>query len=166
MKVALLQLNSGDNLGQNLRRAGKSLATAAKSGAQLACLPEMFSWQGNAIDRPQYADDLNQGVFAWLAARAKEHQMYIVGGSHMEKIPNQAKMFNTCCVYAPDSSRRAVYRKQKLFQLAGIHDETISYQAGSEKAVLTINAGYESFYASWLFALICAFLSCFAAPPA
>ena len=146
MKVAVLQLNPADNLGQNLRKAGRLLETAAKSGAQVACLPEMFAWQGPGSERAKHASFLNEGVFAWIGARAREHQLYIVGGSHMEKVDGQAKMYNTCGVYAPDGSRRAIYRKQKLFQLAGQHDETISYLAGDKPGAVTLNVNDNTYH--------------------
>jgi predicted amidohydrolase len=139
MKVAVLQLNPKENLGQNLRKAARLLETAAKSGAQVACLPEMFAWQGPGSERSRHANLLNEGVFAWIGARAKELQLYIVGGSHMEKVEGQAKMYNTCIVSAPDGSRRGIYRKQRLFQLAGQHDETISYIEGNKPGNVTIN---------------------------
>jgi predicted amidohydrolase len=45
--VALLQLDVGPDRGDNLARAEKLIARAARRGAQIVCLPELFSYMGS-----------------------------------------------------------------------------------------------------------------------
>ena len=63
--VAAIQMTSGHRVEDNLEAAGKLLREAKDAGAELACLPENFSFIGL-----KDADKLARSRSRWLRARA------------------------------------------------------------------------------------------------
>ena len=83
MKVAAIQMVSGTRVDDNLQTARALLAQAAAGGAELAVLPEYFCVMGRRdTDKLALQEDLGVGpIQAWLAATARELDLWIVGGT-------------------------------------------------------------------------------------
>lgn len=118
MKAAVLQMNSGPNRQANLKQAGRLLARAAKAGARLAVLPEHFSFMQTEGLLPKHPEALQGPLMGFLAQAAREHCMWLVGGSFSQKVPGQRRVYNICPVLDPQGRLRAAYRKVHLFDLA------------------------------------------------
>ena len=56
MKVAVVQMNSGEDKAQNLSTAERLLVEAAERGAELAVLPELFTYLGRRRGHREVAD--------------------------------------------------------------------------------------------------------------
>jgi len=56
MKVAVVQMNSGEDKAQNLSTAERLLIEAAERGAELAVLPELFTYLGRRGKHREVAD--------------------------------------------------------------------------------------------------------------
>ena len=115
MRVAAIQLSSTPERDRNLDAASKLLDAAAKEGAKLIVLPEMFNVLGSAAVMLQAGESLEGPSMTWAKQMAKECGVWLVAGSFMEQIEGQSKHYNTSCAIDPSGVVRAVYRKIHLF---------------------------------------------------
>lgn len=110
-------MNSTSDRRANLEAAARLLAEAARRGAGLAVLPEHFSFMQSEGNRPARPETLRGPLVRFLAGQAKEHGLWIVGGSFAQKSRRPDRVYNTCPVLAPDGSLAAYYQKIHLFDL-------------------------------------------------
>jgi nitrilase len=137
MKLAALQMISGPTVTPNLDTAARLISQAAAAGAQLAVLPEYFPLIGASdAERLAVREVINHGpIQDFLSAMARQHGLWLVGGSLPLVSNNPAKMRNTCLVFNPQGERVARYDKIHLF---GFHkgdehyDEAATIEAGDE----------------------------------
>jgi deaminated glutathione amidase len=113
-RVAVLQMCSGPDLRTNLAAARELLEAAAAAGARLAVLPENFSFLGRTeSDRIAHAERPGDGpVQAFLAATAREHGLWIVGGTVPLLEPGDPRPRAASLLF--DDAGRAVARYDKL----------------------------------------------------
>ena len=81
--VAAIQMTSSHVVADNLTAAGKLLREAKDAGADIACLPENFSFIGlRDADKLQVAEPDGTGaVQSFLGDTARELKMWILGGT-------------------------------------------------------------------------------------
>ena len=117
VRIAAVQMVSGPDVAANLKTAGRLVADAVRQGAALVALPEYFPIIGAAdTDRVRAAEDNGDGpVQRFLAETAKQHGIWLVGGSIPLKSAQPGKMRNSSVVYGPDGERKARYDKIHLF---------------------------------------------------
>ena len=119
VRVAALQMNSGNNLKQNLELAARLLVEAAADGCVLAVLPENFPFMGSRQrDKLQYAEELGSGpIQEFLADMARKNKIWIVSGS----IPLKSAVANRCygatLVLDANGNMKNCYRKIHLFDV-------------------------------------------------
>jgi nitrilase len=117
MKIAAVQMISGPEVAPNLATAGRLVAEAAAAGAQLVALPEYFPLIG-ATDADRLAAREADGAGPmqdFLAETARQHGLWLVGGSIPLVAQDPAKLRNACLVFDPDGRRVARYDKIHLF---------------------------------------------------
>ncbi|HEX7464060.1 MAG TPA: carbon-nitrogen hydrolase family protein [Actinomycetota bacterium] len=135
MRVALCQMNSRDDVEANLRRAGELLEEAAGGGADLAGLPEVWTYVGSAARHREVAEPVPGRTSDWLSETALRHRMWILGGSILEA-GDDGKVFNTSLLVDREGELVARYRKIHLFdvELPGQPPirESFSYTPGDE----------------------------------
>ena len=116
-EVACVQTNPQDDLARNLEEAVALVGKAAREGAHVVVLPEMFTYMGADSGRIATADAMGDGVFAKLAALAKECGIHLIAGSHAETSGTAGRVFNTSVAYGPGGETLSTYRKIHLFNL-------------------------------------------------
>jgi len=118
--VAAIQMTSGHVVADNLAAAGKLLREAKESGAQLACLPENFSFIGlRDADKLQVAEADGEGpVQEFLSRTARELQLWILGGTTVIKGDSAKRVANTSLLIDADGKRVARYDKIHLFDVS------------------------------------------------
>ena len=86
-KVAAIQMTSSHFVAENLAAAGEYLRQAKDQGAEIACLPENFSFIGlKDADKLQVAETDGEGVVqAFLSNTARKLKMWILGGTHQHQ---------------------------------------------------------------------------------
>jgi nitrilase len=117
---------SGPDVAPNLATAGRLIADAAAAGAQIVALPEYFPLIG-AGDGDRLAARERDGsgpIQDFLAGTARQHGIWLVGGSIPLQADDPAKLRNSCLVYGPEGQRVARYDKIHLF---GFRKGTESY---------------------------------------
>ena len=119
MKGAAIQMVSSASVRDNLAQAAALLAEAAEAGATLAVLPENFALMPRVeADRAAAVEADGDGpIQSFLAAQAREHKMFVVGGTLPLKAAAGDKIRAACLVYAPSGQRIARYDKMHLFDV-------------------------------------------------
>jgi deaminated glutathione amidase len=115
MRVALCQINSQADKAANLSRAEELIDEAAALGARLVTLPEYVDYQGPKERKRELAEAVSGPISQRFAAKAKQHRVYLLGGSFNETADHPEKCYNTSLLFNPDGEIIASYRKMHLF---------------------------------------------------
>jgi len=128
-KVAALQMNSGADVAANLELADRLLGDAAADGCVLAVLPENFALMpARGRDKVQHAEQVGEGpIQAFLSAAARQHSIWIVGGSIPLASPEPKRVYGACPVFDDAGNNLTVYRKIHLFDV-DLPDSEQSYR--------------------------------------
>ena len=116
MKVALIQLTSGNDIAANIAKIEKLVKRAAAQGAEFAALPENAFYmraEGQAAP-PKYTQATHPGVKA-AAQMAKQHGIWLLAGS--VAIQKSEKNYNRSLLFAPQGKIVARYDKIHLFDV-------------------------------------------------
>ena len=118
LRVAAIQMTSGPDVHENVRKAGALIEQAAAAGAALVLLPENFGLMGvHASDRLAVREVDGEGPQqAFLARMAREHRQYVIGGSVPLACDDAGRTRQSLLVYAPGGARVARYDKIHLFR--------------------------------------------------
>jgi predicted amidohydrolase len=117
VRAGAVQLNSTEDLDQNLASADRLVREAAAQGAELICLPEKWTVLGTAEAMRAAAQTLDGPVVSWAQSLARELGVDLVAGSMVERIAGREKLGNTSLHVGPDGEVKAVYRKLHLFDV-------------------------------------------------
>ena len=113
LTVALVQMAvTPGAVEHNVHTASVAIAKAARQGADLVLLPELWACGYAPEAWATCASRLDAGVFARMATLAQEHSVAL-GGSHLEQDGNQ--YYNTFALYSPRKQRWGAYRKIHRF---------------------------------------------------
>lgn len=124
--VAVLQMNSGEDKAVNVETALRLIDAAAATGARLVVLPEIWTFLGGDEGNRANAESIPGPVTDALSAKAKQHGIYLHGGSILEKRDGEPKLFNTTIVFGPKGELVAQYSKIHMFDV--VLDGVASYQ--------------------------------------
>ena len=115
--VAAVQMISSPDVRQNIASARRLVAEAAASGATLVTLPEYWPIMGLADnDKVGHAEQPGQGpIQDFMAEAAREHGIWLIGGT-LPLVSNDAgKVMNATLVYDPQGKPVSRYDKIHLF---------------------------------------------------
>jgi predicted amidohydrolase len=115
--AAAVQMVAVDDKAANLAEAERWIREAARQGARLVVLPEVFIWRGNKKAERNSAEPIPGPTSERLAAWARELKIYLLGGSILEEIPASDKAYNTSLLFDPSGKQLASYRKIHLFDV-------------------------------------------------
>lgn len=143
-KVAVIQMNSGNDVETNLAQAGALLRQAAAAGAVLAALPENCAFMGaKERDKLVHAEPDGAGpIQHFFAELARELKLWILAGT----LPIRADaehVFAASCLYDTTGARVARYDKIHLFDVdvpgasGERYRESNSIAAGPVRAAVT-----------------------------
>jgi deaminated glutathione amidase len=118
-KVAAIQMTSGHIVQDNLAAAGKLLREAKDLGADIACLPENFSFIGlKDADKLRVAEADGSGpIQEFLRDISRELKLWILGGTTVIKGDSASRVSNSSLLYDADGKRVARYDKIHLFDV-------------------------------------------------
>jgi deaminated glutathione amidase len=118
--VAAIQMTSGHRVEDNLEAAGKLLRAAKDAGADLACLPENFSFIGlKDADKLAVAEADGAGpVQQFLSETARALGLWILGGTTVIRGDSARRVSNTSLLVDDHGKRVARYDKIHLFDVA------------------------------------------------
>jgi nitrilase len=136
-RVAAVQTVSGADVRENLRAIEPLIVAAVDEGARLVVLPEYFGVFGaRASDKVAVRESDGDGVQqSFLARMAREHSIWIVGGTVPIAIADPQRVRSALLVYGPGGKRLARYDKIHLFafhQGDERYDEGATIESGKE----------------------------------
>lgn len=146
MKIAALQMVSTPSVECNLASASRLIAEAAAAGAAWVSLPEYFCLMGHSDrDKLSIAEVPGSGpIQQMLADAARQHSVWVIGGTLPLRGDDPERVFNSCCVYAPDGTLAARYDKLHLFCFDNgreRYDEGRVLRAGSQPVAFSAPPG-------------------------
>lgn len=143
--VAVVQVTATDDRAANLRIACELVRRAADQGAELVCLPEMWSFIGSDPDKVAGAETLEGPSMSAMQALASTLGVWLLPGSFAEISEVPGRVYNTSVVYDPEGEVRGVYRKIHLFDVdvpgGAVFKESDTGVAGREAVVVDTDAG-------------------------
>ena len=115
--VAAVQMVSTPVVAENIVAARRLVAAAAATGAQLVTLPEYWPIMGMTdADKVGHAEQPGAGpIQEFMAAAAREHGIWLIGGTLPLVSADAGKVLNTTMVYGPDGQPAGRYDKIHLF---------------------------------------------------
>lgn len=113
--LGLIQMQCGASLPENLAKASLQIAQAAKAGAKIVCLPELFGSRyfcQAEDDRAAFelAETIPGPTTETLSAIARQQQIVLIGGTIFERTAD-GRHYNSAPVFDADGSLLGVYRK-------------------------------------------------------
>jgi len=117
--VAAIQMTSSHVVEDNLAAAGRLLREAKDRGADMACLPENFSFIGlKDADKLRVAESDGAGpVQDFLSNSARKLGLWILGGSTPLSGDSDRRVVNASLLYDAAGKRVARYDKIHLFDV-------------------------------------------------
>ncbi|EKU81655.1 putative amidohydrolase [Massilia sp. UYP32] len=144
--VAAIQMVSTPEVGENLATVRRLVAEAAGRGATLVALPEYWPIMGMSdADKVAHAEQPGSGpIQNCMAALAREHGIWLVGGTLPMVSPEAGKVLNTTLVYDPQGQMMSRYDKIHLFGFnkgAESYDEARTIVPGETVGVFDASFG-------------------------
>ncbi len=115
IKIALIQMRVAEDKTANLEKAGKMVSQAARQGAEIIVLPEMFTTPYRNDFFPLYAEVCPGHTTSLMEQWASENKICLIGGSIPEK--ENGKIFNSCFVFDQTGKMIGRHRKMHLFDI-------------------------------------------------
>ena len=114
-QLALCQIKVGMEKERNLDAAESMIREAAKKGAEVIALPEMFNCPYSNQYFKEFAEDEQGETVRHLSSLARELRIYLVGGSIPEL--DGDKVYNTCFSFNRQGKVIGKHRKIHLFDI-------------------------------------------------
>lgn len=116
VRLGLIQMSMADDASENLEKAVGRIAEAAKKGAQIVCLPELFTTpyfpQEKSRGKDRYAEKVPGRTTSALSRAARENAVVVVGGSVFEKAGK--RYYNTSIAIDDKGRLLGKYRKMHI----------------------------------------------------
>lgn len=143
--IAAIQMCSVDNIDENLKTASDLIAIAAKAGAKLVVLPEMFAVMNNDI-KVQMKEPFGHGkIQDFLAKVANQNRVWVVGGTIPIACDHSQKFAAACLVFDDHGKFIARYDKIHMFDVKisanEIYEESALINPGKEIVVVKTPIG-------------------------
>ena len=116
--VAAIQMVSTAVLAENFASAKSLIADAVHQGAQLVLLPEYWPIMGlQELDKLGFAEQVDDvgPIQTFMSSLAREHKIWLIGGTLPMASGVPDKILNTTMVYNPQGERVVRYDKIHLF---------------------------------------------------
>ncbi len=147
LTVAAVQMNSQQNIEDNLANVKTAIIDASKQGAQLVVLPENCCSMGRQFATAERFDALS----ATIADYARTYGLYVLAGSLPcpyrpdGVIVPDGRLRQVSQLFAPDGTRVARYDKIHLFTATvadkqGSYNEAATFEPGTQTVVATLEA--------------------------
>jgi predicted amidohydrolase len=112
MRVGVVQMTSTDDVAANLQAARSLVAVAAHRGSELVALPENFAYLRREGVPIPCAQGLDGEIVGSVRELAKEHRIWLLGGTFPESAEADGRVYNTSVLVSPGGEIEAVYRRR------------------------------------------------------
>ena len=143
--VAVVQLDTQNDKGENLKTICNYIDEAAAHGAKLVSFPEVMNLVGENVGEGGKHEQIPGYTTEKLMAKAKEHGIYIHSGSFCEEIPGEERAYNTTVMINPQGEIIAKYHKLHTFDVTlpdgTVCDESARMHPGDEIVTVDTELG-------------------------
>ncbi len=115
--LAMIQMDTQNNKGENLVQACAWIDEAAARGAKLICFPEVMNLIGRNVGEGGGKESIPGYTTEILCGKAKEHGVYIHGGSITEVREGEKRSSNTSVFISLEGEILATYSKLHMFDI-------------------------------------------------
>lgn len=148
VKVAAVQLTSGDDPAANMTTVRRLLEESAAAGAKVVLLPENVALMGRReSDKLAIAENEGEGPLqAALSEAARECGLWVIGGTLPLRISGETRVAAAVLVFDAMGKQVARYDKMHLFDVhvperAETYRESASIAPGAARVVIDTPAG-------------------------
>ena len=117
IKIGLIQAKVGENVEENLERTAGFVKQAARKGAEIVCLQELFAYRYFAQIKDDRFFELAESVpgrlSRFLSECAAANRVVLIGGSIYERSAG-GKFYNTSLIYDSSGALAGTYRKMHI----------------------------------------------------
>ena len=117
IKIGLIQAKVGENVEENLERTAGFVKQAARKGAEIVCLQELFAYRYFAQIKNDKFFELAESVpgrlSRFLSECAAANRVVLIGGSIYERGAG-GKFYNTSLIYDSSGALAGTYRKMHI----------------------------------------------------
>jgi len=156
VKVGLVQTKVGENVEENLTRTARFIKQAARRGAEIVCLQELFAYRYFAQTKSdrffQLAEPIPGPLSQFLSKCASDNRVVLVGGSIYER-GEDGKFYNTSLIFDSRGRLAGKYRKMHIPQDPKYYEQdyfspgNLGYvRVTTEKAVIAPLICYDQWY--------------------
>jgi nitrilase len=141
MRIAAIQMVSGNDVSANLAHAAQLIDQAARAGARLVALPENFALMPrHDAARIAATEDAGDGpIQAFLGEQARQHNVWLAGGTVPLWNADRSKARAVCLLFDAHGVRVARYDKIHLFDVklpnGEEYQESRAFEPGEEVVV-------------------------------
>ncbi|HZW85676.1 MAG TPA: nitrilase-related carbon-nitrogen hydrolase [Nitrososphaerales archaeon] len=140
LKVGIIQMSMQEDNRYNLEKGLRGVRDAAKKGAEVVCLPELFTSRYFPTERQSTAkpEPVPGPTTKAISDEAKASGVIVVGGSVYER--SNGKNYNTCLVFDERGKVLSKYRKVHIPQDEHYFEQDY-FSSGSKYAVAKTSSG-------------------------
>lgn len=117
LKIGLIQTRVAEKVGDNLEKTAGFIKTAARKGAEIVCLQELFAQRYFAQTKSskffESAQPVPGPLSRFLGDCASANNITLIGGSIYEA-GDDGKFYNTSLIYGPRGALLGKYRKMHI----------------------------------------------------
>ena len=117
IKVGLIQMKVSDDLEENLEKTARYIKNAARKGAEIVCLQELFAYRYFAQTKDDrffaLAEPVPGRLSRFLADCASLNRVLLIGGSIYEK-GDDGRFYNTSLIFDAAGKLAGKYRKMHI----------------------------------------------------
>ncbi len=150
--LGLVQMSMSPNKDENLSKTIKLISDAAKKGAQIVCLPELFTtpyFPQQEKAEINFSEKIPGKTSKLLSKAAKDNKIVLVAGSIYEK--HRGKFYNTSIVFDENGNLLGTYRKIHIPHDPSFYEQNY-FQSGNDYKVFRTaygNIGVLICYDQW-----------------
>jgi N-carbamoylputrescine amidase len=156
IKIGLIQTKVAFNVEENLNKTARLIREAARKGADIVCLQELFAYRYFAQVKDDRFFDVAETIpgrlSQFLSECAATNRVQLVGGSIYEK-GSDGKLYNTALIFDRSGKLTAKYRKMHIPHDPNYYEQhyfapgDLGYvQVNAEKAVIAPLICYDQWY--------------------
>lgn len=140
VKIGMVQMGTKPSRKENVAKATLLIAEAARNGADVVCLPELFSSMYFPREKGKKApsEPVPGPTTRALSDAAKENGVIVIGGSVCERAGS--RVYNTCPVFSEEGKMLGKYRKIHLPQDEHYYEQDY-FETGDRYSVFQTSCG-------------------------
>jgi N-carbamoylputrescine amidase len=142
IKVGLIQMKVSDDFEQNLEKTARYIKNAARKGAEIVCLQELFAYRYFAQIKDDrffaLAEPVPGRLSRFLADCASSNRVLLIGGSIYEK-GDDGKLYNTSLIFDAAGKLAGKYRKMHIPHDPNYFEQ--HYFSAGDIGYVQVNAG-------------------------